>query len=435
MRRCSVWLAWIVGCTAPVEGTVGSEVPSPDTPVPSRWFLDADGDGFGAPGTEVQAPDQPLRHVDNQGDCDDTDASIYPNAPEVRGDGIDQSCSGGDATCESLPTYPGDLVLRGGSAEGDLVLFCQEFSGVHGIVTVEETRLTSLDPLRCVCTVGGLELIDNRHLQDASALADLAFEGDPTRLVVRGSPDVTEISVELPGAVEQLSLSDCAALEQLEIRGPASVGSLELVGLPLLDGWESRRFPALVNVGELTIDWVPMSTLEPFGAVRTIDGLVLRDTDVSSLAGLGALVSLRQLTVHRTPLPDLAALGGVIALERLEVQGEPSPTSLAGAEGVVFLEALDLRGSQLRSLRALGSLETIDGSVHIVGNPDLHTLEGLEQVRHITGHLTITGNDLLYDITALHGAKVDGVVALQGDLLTPTSVQDFYAALDANRAR
>ena len=57
-----------------------------DTGTVNSWDLvflvadDADGDGF----------------VDSCGDCDATDAAIYPGAPEVCGDGIDQDCSGAD---------------------------------------------------------------------------------------------------------------------------------------------------------------------------------------------------------------------------------------------------------------------------------------------------------------------------------------------------
>jgi Protein of unknown function (DUF1566)/Putative metal-binding motif len=47
--------------------------------------LDIDNDGDGI--------------TENQGDCNDTDAAINPNAPEICGDGIDQDCSGGDMRC------------------------------------------------------------------------------------------------------------------------------------------------------------------------------------------------------------------------------------------------------------------------------------------------------------------------------------------------
>lgn len=36
-------------------------------------------------------------------DCDDTDSTIFPGAPEVCGDGIDQSCSGLDLLCPTSP--------------------------------------------------------------------------------------------------------------------------------------------------------------------------------------------------------------------------------------------------------------------------------------------------------------------------------------------
>jgi hypothetical protein len=38
-------------------------------------------------------------YTENQGDCNDSDASIHPNAMEICGDGIDQDCNGSDLTC------------------------------------------------------------------------------------------------------------------------------------------------------------------------------------------------------------------------------------------------------------------------------------------------------------------------------------------------
>jgi hypothetical protein len=63
------------------------------------YCLDQDGDGFWGPGN-CATPNQ---------DCNDNDSSIFPGAPEICGDGIDQNCDGRDAVC---PT-PCDPAIAG----------------------------------------------------------------------------------------------------------------------------------------------------------------------------------------------------------------------------------------------------------------------------------------------------------------------------------
>lgn len=57
------------------------------------WFRDFDGDGYGDPGNTVTACVQPANYVSNNLDCDDTDVTVSPDAPEVC-DGIDNDCDG-----------------------------------------------------------------------------------------------------------------------------------------------------------------------------------------------------------------------------------------------------------------------------------------------------------------------------------------------------
>jgi len=63
---------------------------------------DADGDGL----------------TENQGDCDDTDASINLSATEICGDGIDQDCDGADDECDTGGGDSGGGDSGGGDSGG-----------------------------------------------------------------------------------------------------------------------------------------------------------------------------------------------------------------------------------------------------------------------------------------------------------------------------
>lgn len=59
---------------------------------PSTYYLDADRDRAGDPGSAIEACAPPTRdHVEVSGDCDDTDVLIHPGAEESC-DGVDQDC-------------------------------------------------------------------------------------------------------------------------------------------------------------------------------------------------------------------------------------------------------------------------------------------------------------------------------------------------------
>jgi len=62
------------------------------------WYIDADGDGYGVPGTVLAACSQPTGYAANDDDCNDDPsggAAINPAQTENWYDGIDQDCNGG----------------------------------------------------------------------------------------------------------------------------------------------------------------------------------------------------------------------------------------------------------------------------------------------------------------------------------------------------
>jgi len=73
-------------------------------------FIDADGDGYGGLSTTTAADGDctdPGESAVNT-DCDDGDASIYPTATEIPGDGIDQDCDGADTGVACFEDLDGD---------------------------------------------------------------------------------------------------------------------------------------------------------------------------------------------------------------------------------------------------------------------------------------------------------------------------------------
>ena len=99
MRYLSLLL---VGCAAaPIdktpsdEGTTTAAVGADSGCVEQSWFSDVDGDGYGDPASRVSACAADAGQVDNGLDCDDTDASIHPSAPEDDcTDPVDRDCDG-----------------------------------------------------------------------------------------------------------------------------------------------------------------------------------------------------------------------------------------------------------------------------------------------------------------------------------------------------
>jgi hypothetical protein len=68
----------------------------------TTYYRDVDGDGYGDPTDAQIATSPPSGYVDNDSDCDDTNANINPGATEVC-DGTDNNCDG--LTDEGCTTY------------------------------------------------------------------------------------------------------------------------------------------------------------------------------------------------------------------------------------------------------------------------------------------------------------------------------------------
>ena len=75
----------------------------------STWYLDYDSDGFGGAAYMLVQCDQPSGYADNDEDCDDVRADVFPGADEAC-DGADNDCDGevDEAPAVDAPTWYAD---------------------------------------------------------------------------------------------------------------------------------------------------------------------------------------------------------------------------------------------------------------------------------------------------------------------------------------
>ena len=76
------------------SGTSGGSTTTTTTSgAATTWYQDLDSDLFGNDAVTLVQVDQPVDFVAGGGDCDDTDSTTYPGAPELA-DGVDNDCDG-----------------------------------------------------------------------------------------------------------------------------------------------------------------------------------------------------------------------------------------------------------------------------------------------------------------------------------------------------
>ena len=62
----------------------------------TTYYADIDEDGYGDPNNTLISCNLPAGYITDGTDCNDLDLDIYPGAPDILGNGIDENCDGMD---------------------------------------------------------------------------------------------------------------------------------------------------------------------------------------------------------------------------------------------------------------------------------------------------------------------------------------------------
>ncbi len=113
-----------------VDNDCDGDVDGPDSTDADTWFIDSDGDGYGATTYTTRACSQPSGYVADNTDCDDNEATTNPAADE-RCNGVDDDCDGDvdEDSALDTSTWYADADGDGYGGDASSTQACEQPSG------------------------------------------------------------------------------------------------------------------------------------------------------------------------------------------------------------------------------------------------------------------------------------------------------------------
>jgi len=405
------------------------------------WYADADGDGYGdETAARVAGGAQPSGYVSGAGDCDDTDADVYPGAAETWYDDVDQDCagdddhdadgdghqldkSGGDDCDDSEPlVHVGRFELCDNGADDDCngkVDDCA-WSGLRELSTADLTLLGDepSDRVGVTANVGDLNgdgrdelmigasstaesdagsvylfwgnLISLLGTSGSASDADMTFlgesTGDAAGAALSGAGDIHDDGFDdlLIGAAGDDTSASGAGAVYLLYGGMSAGGSLAGADLKLLgEALYDAAGGSIASAGDIDGDGLSDVLIGATGAGRSDEGAAYLFTG-ASLGVLGGEVSLSRADLTLTGENRADSAGGAVASAG-DVDGDGLSDVLVSATGE------DTAGGAAGAVYLLLADGALSGTRADLSDADLKLLG--EQTSDYAGSALASGRD------------------------------------------
>ncbi len=387
------------------------------------FYADVDGDGFGGSAFTVQACVQPEGYYASADDCNDVDASVYPDAIELCDD-ADNDCDGeidNDAICTE--DFYGDITIT--SAQG-AAAFCENYSGtVYGTVTIAGSSMEDLSHVACIQQVYGSLVID-LPLAVELALDDLTLvDGDVWVYLTEDGTSVRFPALAHAGVIglwggDNLTEIDLSSLETALGLTLYYMPLLESVSLPALtslsdfysaynDSLSQIDWPLLETLGDAEFYYLPMLESVDLSSATSIGDLTFRQNELLSSIDVSSALEIGQITLYQNDeiqsldLDSATSLGGLV----LEYNDSLETVTWAGIDrvggDVIF------RGNSQLELPDHSNIVQVDGDWGLY-NSNVQTLDDLGNLEALLGDLILVDNGLqtvdLSSLTQLGGVYI-----------------------------
>ena len=226
-----------------------------DLSTATDWYADSDGDGFGDAAASSTTCVQPSGTVEDDTDCDDADATVYPGAIELR-DGIDNDCDGS----------ADDDLYAGSGVDGPLSV-----TGTTDLSTDASDSRTDADGVSHAVTALGIDTITVDGTPDGIAAGDevlvINVQGSPSAHAAVGTYEFASVvgvsgsdltlAQALSGVYGEVSNSDLSDQIVLVQRVPQYTDvSVASGGVLTTAGWDGLSGGLLVfrATGTVSVD-------------------------------------------------------------------------------------------------------------------------------------------------------------------------------------